>query len=192
MKKLCIALCFASVFYVNKSFGSEAGMPQLNPEFWSAQIFWLILIFSILYLIIWKIFLPKITYSIENRKSRIVNNIDEAQKLKESAETKLKEYNKIIENSKNEAKKIIDEERKKLDKDIEIKKKNFNSEIEKEIAAVEKEIKDLKRTSLLNISKIASETSAELIKNIINTEVNKSNVAAVVDDIIKRNKENYI
>jgi F-type H+-transporting ATPase subunit b len=192
MKKLCIALCFASVFYVNKSFGSEAGMPQLNPEFWSAQIFWLILIFSTLYLIIWKIFLPKITYSIESRKSRMVNNLDEAQKLKESAEIKLKEYNKIIENSKNEAKKIIDEERKKLDKDIEIKKKNFNSEIEKEIAAVEKEIKDLKRTSLLNISKIASETSAELIKNIVNTEVNKSNVAAVVDDIIKKNKEKYI
>ena len=192
MKKLCIALSFASVFYVNKSFGSEAGMPQLNPEFWSAQIFWLLLIFSILYLIIWKIFLPKITYSIESRKSRMVNNLDEAQKLKESAEIKLKEYNKIIENSKNEAKKIIDEEKKRLDKDIEVKKKNFNREIEKEVAAVEKEIKDLKKTSLSNISKIASETSAELIKNIINTEVNKSNVAAVVDDIIKRNKEKYI
>ena len=192
MKKLCIALCFASVFYVNKSFGTEAGMPQLNPEFWSAQIFWLILIFSTLYLIIWKIFLPKITYSIENRKSRLVNNLDEAQKLKERAEEKLKEYNKIIENSKNEAKKIIDDERKKLDKDIELKKKNFNSEIEKELALVEKEIKDLKKTSLSNISKIASETSAELIKNIINAEVNKSNVTAVVDDIVKRNKEKYI
>jgi len=192
MKKLCIALCFASVFYVNKSFGSEAGMPQLNPEFWSAQIFWLILIFSTLYLIIWKIFLPKITYSIESRKSRMVNNLDEAQKLKESAETKLKEYNKIIENSKNDAKKIIEDERKKLDKDIELKKKNFNSQIEKELASVEKEIKDLKKTSLSNISKIASETSAELIKNIINTEVNKSNVAAVVDEVIIRNKEKYI
>ena len=192
MKKLCIALCFASVFYVNKSFGSEAGMPQLNPEFWGAQIFWLILIFSTLYLIIWKIFLPKITYSIENRKSRLVNNLDEAQKLKERAEEKLKEYNKIIENSKNEAKKIIDDERKKLDKDIELKKKNFNSQIEKELALVEKEIKDLKKTSLSNISKIASETSAELIKNIINAEVNKSNVTAVVDDIVKRNKEKYI
>ena len=154
--------CF--IFYVNKAFGSEAGMPQLNPEFWSAQIFWLILIFSSLYLIIWKIFLPKITYSIENRKSRIVNDLDEAQKLKENAEKKLKEYNKIIENSKKEAKKIIDDSKKKLDKDIEIKKQKFNEEIEKELALVEKEIKDLKKTSLSNINKIAVETSAEIIK----------------------------
>ena len=187
MKKLCIALCIASVFYIDEAFGSDAGMPQLNPEFWAAQVFWLILIFSILYLVIWKIFLPKINYSIENRKSRIVNDLDEAQKLKERAEKKLKEYNKIIENSKQEAKKIIEDERKKLDQDIENKKKDFNNQIEKEITAVEKEIKDLKKTSLSNISKIASETSAELMKKIINTEVNKSNVSAVVDDIIKIN-----
>ena len=97
MKSFCFALFIALVVYVNQAFGAEAGMPQLNPEFWAAQIFWLILIFSTLYLIIWRIFLPKITYSIENRKSRVVNDLDEAQKLKESAEKKLREYNGIIE-----------------------------------------------------------------------------------------------
>ena len=191
MKKLCIALCIALFFYVNEAYSSDSGMPQLNTEFWPAQVFWLILIFSILYLIIWKIFLPRITYSVENRKSRIVNDLDEAQKLKESAEIKLKEYNKIIENSKQDAKKIIEDGRKKLDQDIENKKKNFNSQFDKEIASVEKEIKDLKKTSLSNISKIASEISSELMKKIINTEVNKSNVSAVVDDIIKRNLEKH-
>jgi F-type H+-transporting ATPase subunit b len=189
MKKLCIALCFALVFYMNEAYGSDAGMPQLNPKFWTAQVFWLILIFSILYLVIWKIFLPKITYSIENRKSKIVNDLDQAQKLKEMAEKKLNEYNKIIEDSKNEAKKIIEDSRKKLDQDIENKKKDFNIQIEKEISAAEKEIKDLKKASISNISKIASETSSELVKKIINTEVNKSNVSAVVEDIIKRNIE---
>jgi len=74
-----------------QAFSSEAGMPQLNPEFWISQIFWLVAIFSILYLIISKIFLPKITYSIENRKSRIINDLDEAQKLKEKAEGKQNE-----------------------------------------------------------------------------------------------------
>ncbi len=88
-------------------------MPQLNPEYWASQIFWLILIFAALYLIIWKIFLPKITYSIENRKSRVVNDLDEAQKLKEKAEIKLKEHSKILENSKKEATKIIADAKKK-------------------------------------------------------------------------------
>ena len=85
MKSFCFALCITLAIHINQAIAAEAGMPQLNPEFWTAQIFWLILIFSSLYLIIWKIFLPKITYSIENRKSRIVNDLDEAQKLKENA-----------------------------------------------------------------------------------------------------------
>ena len=130
MKNFCFALCIALIVHVNQAFGSEAGMPQLNPEFWAAQIFWLILTFSSLYLIIWKVFLPKITLSIENRKSRVVNDLDEAQKLKENAEKKLNEYNKIIENSKREAKKIIENNNKKLERDIQNKKKKFNYEIE--------------------------------------------------------------
>ena len=189
MKKLCIAPCIALFFYVNEAYSADSGMPQLNTEFWPAQVFWLILIFSILYLIIWKIFLPRITYSVENRKSRIVNDLDEAQKLKENAEKKLKEYDEIIKKSKNEAKKIIEDSKKKLDRDIENKKQKFNIEIEEELKSVEKEIKDLKKSSLSNISNIAVQTSTEVIKQIIDTEVNKSNVSAIVEDIIKRKIE---
>ena len=192
MKNFCFALCIAFVVCVNQAFGSEAGMPQLNPEFWAAQIFWLILIFSSLYLIIWKVFLPKITLSIENRKSRVVNDLDEAQKLKENAEKKLNEYNKIIEESKKEAKKIIEDSKKKLDRDIKNKKQQFNDEIEKELMAAEKEIKDLKKSSISSINNIAAETSAEIIKQIINIEVNKSSVSAIVDDVVKRKVVKYI
>ena len=192
MKNFCFALCIALIVNVSQAFGSESGMPQLNPEFWAAQIFWLILIFSSLYLIIWKIFLPKITLSLENRKSRVVNDLDEAQKLKENAEKKLNEYNKIIEESKKEAKKIIEDSKKKLDRDIKNKKQKFNEEIEKELIAAEKEIKDLKKSSISNINNIAAETSAEIIKQIINIEVNKSSVSAIVNDVVKRKMVKYI
>ena len=58
--------------------------------------------------------------------------------------------------------------------------------------AAEKEIKDFKKSSIKNITNIASETSSELIKKIINTEVNKSSVSAIVKDIVKRRAENKI
>ena len=192
MKNFCFALCAAWIVYANQALGSETGMPQLNPEFWAAQIFWLVLIFSFLYLIIWKIFLPKITYSMENRKSRIINDLDETQRLKESAEKKLKEYNEIIDNSKKEAKKIIEESKKKLDRDIKNKKQKFNDEIEKELVSVEKELKNLKKSSILNISNIATETSVELIKQIIDAKVNMSNASAIVNDVIKKKIGQYI
>ena len=192
MKNFWFTQCFALLFCVNQTLGSEIGMPQLNPEFWAAQIFWLVIIFSSLYLIIWKIFLPKITFSIENRKSRLVNDLNEAEKLKESAEKKLKEYNKIIEDSKKEAKKLVDDNRKKLDKDIESKKQKFSAEIEKELINTEKEINDFKKSSLSNINKISIEITAEVIKQIIKTEINKSSVSAIVNEVIKRKTGKHI
>ena len=192
MKNLYFALCIAASMHCNKAFGSEGGMPQLDPKFWAAQIFWLLVIFSILYLIIWKVFLPKITYSIENRKSKVINDIDEAQKLKDNAEKKLKEYNAIIEKSKMEAKKILEYSRKKLDKDIEIKKKKFNEEIEKELLIAEIEINDFKKSSLSSVQSIAVETSAEIIRQVVNTEINKSNVVAIVSDVVKKEMKDSI
>ena len=192
MKSVYLALCATLGFSIECAFGANVGMPQFNIEFWSAQIFWLILIFFALYTIIWKIFLPKISDSIENRKSRLVNDLDEVQKLKENAEKKLNEYNIIIEKSKKEAKKIIEDSKKKLDRDIENKKQKFNDEIEKELVATEKEIKDLKKYSISNINHIATETTTEIIKQIINTQVNKSNVSAIVNDVTKRQMEKHI
>jgi len=189
MKNLCFASCIVLVLNTNQAFGAEGGMPQLNPEFWASQIFWLILIFSGLYIVIWKIFLPKITDSIENRKSRILTDLNETQKLKESAEKKLEENNKIIEDTKKEAKKIIEDNKKKLENDIKSKKQKFNEEIEKELMSVEKEIKSLKKLSISSINKIAAEVSSEVIKQLVGTSVNMSNVSAIVEDISKKEVE---
>ena len=189
MKNLRFALCIVLLLSASQAFGAEVGMPQLNPEFWVSQIFWLILIFSSLYIIMWKIFLPKISDSIENRKSRIIGDLNETQKLKENAEKKLREYNKIIEDTKKEAKKIIEDNKKKLENDIKNKKQKFNEEIEKELMSAEKEIKSLKKLSISSINKIAAEVSSEVIKQLVGTSVNMSNVSAIVEDISKKEVE---
>ena len=192
MKNLCFSVCIILAFNANQAFGAEGGMPQLNPEFWASQIFWLILIFASLYIVIWKIFLPKITDSIENRKSRIVSDLNETQKLKENAEKKLEEYNQIIEDARKEAKKILEDSKKKLENDIKSKKQKFNEEIEKELMSVEKEIKSLKKLTISSINKIATEVSAEVIKQLVGTSVNMSNVTAIVEDISKKKIEKHL
>ena len=192
MKNLYFASCIVFILNTNQAFGAKGGMPQLNTEFWASQIFWLILIFSILYIIIWKIFLPKITDIIENRKFKIISDLNETQKLKENAEIKLSEYNKIIEDTKKEAKKIIEDNKKKLENDIKSKKQKFNEEIEKELISVEKEIKSLKKSSISSINKIAVEISSEVIKQLVETRVNMSNVSSIVKDISKKRVEKHL
>ena len=170
----------------------SGGMPQLNPEFWFSQIFWLIITFGVLFIVLSKLILPKISTNLEARKSQILENIGAAEKQKEASENIIKEYEKIILDSKNEAKNYFNKARGQILKDIDKKRKTLKNEINEEIKKAEKEIVDLKNKSPEKINKIVVETSSDLVKQLIGVEVNNSSISAIVEDISKKVKEkNY-
>ena len=53
-------------------------MPQLNPEFFVSQLFWLVVTFSFLLLFLWKVSLPRIGSVLEKRENKINNDIETA------------------------------------------------------------------------------------------------------------------
>ena len=192
IKKIYFQSIFFSFLFSMEAFSAESGgMPQLNPEFWISQIFWLTLTFGILYLVLSKLILPKISTNLESRKSQILENIEAAEKQREDSETKLKEYEEIISKSKLEAKTIFKHAREKSLKDINAKREVLNKQIDSEISKAEEEIKNLRDSAPDKINKIAIETSSELIQKLIGTEVNNSSISAIVDDLSIRNGDKY-
>ena len=86
IKKIFFQSIFFNFFFFKEVFAAESGgMPQLNPEFWISQIFWLTLTFGILYLVLSKLILPKISANLETRKSQILENIEAAEKQREDS-----------------------------------------------------------------------------------------------------------
>ena len=192
IKKIFFQSIFFNFFFLKEVFAAESGgMPQLNPEFWVSQIFWLIITFGILYIVLSKFILPKISSNLELRKSQIQENIETAEKQREISEVKLKEYDEIILKSKLEAKNIFKNAREKVIKDINLKKETLDKQIDEEISNAEEEIKTLKRDATDKINKIAIETSSVLLKKLIGTEINNSSISAIVDDLSKKNKDKY-
>ena len=164
----------------------SGGMPQLNPEFWFSQIFWLIITFGIMFILLSKFVLPKISENLELRKAQISENIEAAEKQREECDKKLKEYDQLIINSKNEAKNYFNKAREKILKDVDKKRESLEKEIDEEIDKAEKEILDLKNKSPEKIRKIAVETSSDLIKQLIGVELNNSSISAIVEDVSRK------
>jgi F-type H+-transporting ATPase subunit b len=192
IKKIFFQSIFFNFFLLKEVFAAESGgMPQLNPEFWISQIFWLTLTFGILYVVLSKLILPKISANLELRKSRIQENIEAAENQRENSETKLEEYNKIVSKSKLEAKTIFKDARERALKDINRKKNILDNQIDDEIKKAENEIELLKKTAPEKINKIAIEASSELVKKLIGADVNNSSITAIVDDLSKRNGDKY-
>jgi len=192
IKKIFFQSIFFNFFFIKEVFTAESGgMPQLNPEFWISQIFWLTLTFGVLYIVLSKLILPKISANLELRKSQIQENVEAAEKQRKNSESKIKEYDDIILKTKLEAKNIFNETRKKIIKDINSKKEILDKQIDDEIKKAENEINLLKKSAPEKINKIAIETSSELIKKLIGADVNNSSISAIVDDLSKKNEDKY-
>ncbi len=194
MSKLRFAvLNFVFIFILNNNSvaAEKGGMPQLNPEFWFSQVFWLIVSFGLMYLILSKIVLPKISQNLESRKEQIQNNIEIADNQRKESEKKLAEFDEIIKKSRVEANVHLSEIRQKLNVEINKKKEEIDKQIKLEIENAEKEIFNLKKNSSNKINQIAKEISIELIKQVLNIEPNNSSVSAIVDDLSKKNKDKY-
>ena len=192
IKKIYFQSIFFSFLFSIEAFSAESGgMPQLNPEFWISQIFWLTLTFGILYLVLSKLILPKISANLESRKSQILENIEAAEKQREDSETKLKDYEEIISKSRLDAKTIFNQAREKALKDINAKREVLDKQIDDEINKAEEEIKTLRKSAPDKINKIAIETSSELVQKLIGAEVNNSSISAIVDDLSRRNGDKY-
>ena len=185
-------LLFLSIFFISAVNAAEkAGMPQLDTEFWVSQIFWLTITFSILFVLLSKFILPKISANLEMRKSLILENISEAEKKREESELKIKEFEEIVEKSKNEAKSYINNAKEKLIKNINIKKDAVEKDLSVEIQKVETEIQELRNRAPERINKIAVETSADLLHQLIGVEVNNSSISAIVDDLSRKKMKKY-
>ena len=187
MKKLLIALFFLAFFEKNL-FAAEAGMSQLDPEYWASQIFWLIIVFLSIYLLIAKIFIPKIKGSIDMRQDKIRKDLEEAKIFKENAEKKMISYKKLIETANTDARKVISESRQKLNEDLRVKKEEVQKKIDQEIMSAEKEIQKFKAEVTGKVNIISEEIVSGLIKDIFGEDLNKSSIKATVSQLTKEHE----
>ena len=121
-------------------------MPQLDPDFFVSQLFWLVVTFSFLLFFLWKVSLPRIGSVLEKRENKINNDIKtakqlqiEAEKIQDQIEQKLhdsKEQNiSLIKNSAANLQNKASEELLKLDNEL-------NKKIEKSAKVIENNKKE--------------------------------------------------
>ena len=107
-------------------------MPQLNPEFFVSQLFWLVVTFSFLFIFLWRISLPRFGNVLEKRDRKISDDLTTAKELQLEAQKIQEEIDNQLKQAKDDAKEMIKSssvslqdkaqtELTKLDKEIDIK-----------------------------------------------------------------------
>jgi F-type H+-transporting ATPase subunit b len=155
-------------------------MPQLNPLDWAPQIIWLVITFSILYLLMKRVALPKIGSVIEMRQGRIAGDLETADKLRRETQEAIAAYEQALAEAKARAHAIAQEASNKLKDEVAAERTALERDLAAGSAEAEKRIDQAKASALKDVNAVASETASEIVRRLIGVAPSQPEISAAV------------
>ena len=132
---------------------AKGGMPQLDFATFPNQIFWLTVTLVVIYLVLSRIALPRISAVLAERSGTITNDIAAAEELKQKAVEAEVAYQQALTDARAQAGAI--------DLDVEIKK--ADAQIAAKAAESEKAIAEIRDGAVKSVTQVAKDTAKELV-----------------------------
>jgi F-type H+-transporting ATPase subunit b len=156
-------------------------MPQLNPLDWAPQLIWLAITFSILYLLMKWVALPRIGSVIEMRRQRIAGDLETAERLRRETQEAIAAYEQALAEAKAKAHAIADEARNKLKDEVAAERAELERELAAKAAEAEARIHAAKASALKDVNAVAAETASEIVQRLIGVAPAKPELASAVE-----------
>jgi len=161
-------------------------MPQLNPEFFVSQLFWLAIFFIFLFIFLWKISLPRIAKVLEKRQNKIDENLKLAKELQEEAQKIEKKINIQISKAKEDTDEEIKSVVTSLQDNVSSQLQLLDKELEEKISKSEAEILKKRDDQMKNVNEEIRNITKMTISKIISLNVSDNDL----DQTIKSYKGN--
>ncbi len=159
----------------------EAGLPQMNPEHFASQIFWLVITFGLLFVLLSRVTLPKIAGSLAARKNRIEGDLGAAERSRKDASQALADYEAALGQARGRAHALADENRKRIVGEIERLKSAADAKAQEAMSKAEARIAAERTRAEGNIRTAAAEAAASIVERLLGVAVSGDEAAAAVD-----------
>lgn len=165
--------------------GGGGGMPQLNPDSFASQIFWLALTFILFFLIAWRVALPKIGRVLEDRRERIDRDVSKAQDVRNEAEAVLAEYEKLSAEGRASAQVVLREANEVAAAEAAAEHEKLGRRLADDIAKAERRIDEARKSALEGVGDVAAEIAQAAAAKLIGLDVSKSDADGAVSRAAK-------
>jgi F-type H+-transporting ATPase subunit b len=155
-------------------------MPQLNIADFPPQLVWLAISFVILYIMMAKVAVPRISEVLEGRQDRIARDLDEAKRLSEESDTAKSEYEAALEDARAKAHGMVTELKSDLAKEQAASQADLDAKLAKKAKAAEASITSAKEAALSNVRAIAGEAAKATVAKLISVDITDKDVEAAV------------
>lgn len=143
--------------------GEAAAYSPFDMTYAVPHVFWLLISFGLLFLILWKVILPRLGSTIEERNDRIADDLDQAARMKSDAEAADKAYASALADSKAKAHTIAAETRAKMDAEIAAETAEAEAAFAEQAEAAEIQIREATDKALAQVSGVASQATSAIV-----------------------------
>ena len=158
-------------------------MPQLNPEFFASQLFWLAITFIFLFIFLWRVSLPRINIVQTKRENKIKEDIKKAKQLQAEAEDIQEQINKQLDQAKSDSAELIKSAFIKLQDESSKKLEELDKNLSTKIDATYEGIEKNKSESMSQIYEQINDITKLMISKISNVQVNEGEIKMAVEKI---------
>lgn len=159
---------------------AKSVFPPLDMATFPGQLFWLALTFGLLFLLLWRVFLPRLGGILEERSSRIADDLDSAASLQRQSEMAEKAYTRALADAKAKAHSVAETTRASVNAEIEAEIAAADAEAEAQMAAAETKITAMRDAALANVNDIAQETTGAIASHILPGKVSAASIRKAV------------
>jgi F-type H+-transporting ATPase subunit b len=163
----------------------KAAFPPFQKDTFASQLVSLVIAFVALYLIVWKVALPKVGGTIEKRQNTIDGDLADAQKLKTQSDEALKAYEAELAEARSRAQAIGAETRDKLNAAAEAERKSLEERLAVKLADAEKTIAATRTAAMSNVRGIAADAASAIVQQLAGVTPNAAAVSSAVDASLK-------
>ena len=160
--------------------GGAGVFPPFDSSTFSSQLLWLAITFGLLYFLMAKIALPRISSILETRSGRIAQDLDEANRLKTESDEAIAAYEQELADAKGRAHAIAQEARDSARAELDAKRAAIESDMAAKVAEAEERIAGIKSKAMGEVGAIAEETTAALVDQLITAKVTKAEIKTAV------------
>lgn len=157
-------------------------MPQIAqiPEIFGSQLFWLLLTFGLIYFVIGRGMVPKISGTVHARDGRIADDLAAAEQARAEADAREEAYQARVEVNRSEALKLTQAAKDDAARDREIRVKAADAETGERVAAAETRIRAGADAALAEIETVAADAAQEMVAKLSGAQVSRDQAAQAV------------
>ena len=157
------------------------GLPQMDVSTYASQIFWLLIAFGLLYLLLSRVFLPRLGAVLEERRDRIADDLDMAATLRSEADDAGRAMEAAMADARARAHAIMARHREQLTAEIDAEAGQAEAALEARLDEAEATIAKRKDEALARVREVATDTAGALVQKLIGVQPSEAEAAGAVD-----------